>query len=98
MGSVVGLVLGVGLLLIWTAATVPRGASRPRRALLRARLDAAGLPTTAPSTVVAASVSAGAVVLVAVLLVSRTAPVALVFAVMAAWAPFAWVGARVRRR
>ena len=54
--------------------------------------------STAPSTVVAASVAASLVVLVAVLLVSRAAPVALVFALMASYAPYAWLGARVRRR
>lgn len=37
-------------------------------------------------------------VLVAVLLASRTVPVALVFALMASYAPFAWLGARVRQR
>lgn len=98
MGAAVGLLLGVGLLLIWTAMTVPRAAPGPRRSWLRERLDAAGLVTTRPSTVVAASVAAAVVVFVAVLLASRTAPVAAVFAAMAAYAPFAWVGARVRQR
>jgi tight adherence protein B len=97
MGAAVGLLLGVGLLLVWTAFTVPRSERRPGRSRLRQRLDAAGLATTAPSTVLAASVAAGLVVLVAVLLVSRAAPVALVFALMAAYAPFAWVGSRLRQ-
>lgn len=98
MGAALGLLLGVGLLLVWMAFTVPRGARGPRRSLLRERLDAAGLVTTSPSTVVAASVAAGVVVLVAVLLVSRTPPVALVFAVLAGYTPYAWVGARLRQR
>ena len=97
MGVVLGLVLGVGLLLIWTAVTSPPAAT-VRRSRLRQRLDAAGLHSTAPATVVAASVAAGLLVLVAVLVVSRTVPVAVVFAVMAAYAPYAWVSARVRRR
>lgn len=98
MGAAVGLLLGVGALLIWTAFTVPRGPRAPRRSWLRDRLDAAGLVRTAPSTVVASSVAAGSVVFVAVLLVSHTAPVALLFGVMASYAPFAWVGARVSQR
>lgn len=97
MGVALGLVLGVGLLLIWTAVSTP-SVVRARRSRLRQRLDAAGLHSTAPATVVAASVAAGLVVLLAVLLVSRTAPVAVVFAAMAAYAPFAWVAARVLRR
>lgn len=98
MGSVAGLLLGVGLLLTWTAFTVPPGVGREPRHFLRHRLDRAGLTTTSPSTVVAASVATGVVVLVAVLLLSRTLPVAVAFAAMAAYAPFAWVAARVRQR
>jgi tight adherence protein B len=98
MGAALGLLLGVGALLIWTAFTVPRAPRAARRSWLRERLDAAGLVRTAPSTILASSVAAGSVVLVAVLVVSHTAPVALLFGVMASYAPFAWVGARLRRR
>jgi tight adherence protein B len=97
MGTAVGLLLGIGLLLVWTAFTVPRSL-RTRRPLLRERLDAAGLVRTSPGTLVAASVAAAAVVLVAVLVVSRTLPVALAFSTMAAYAPFAWLFARMRQR
>lgn len=98
MGSAIGLLLGVGLLLTWTAFTVPRGAPRGRQPFMREQLDRAGLPTTSPATVVAAAVAAGTVVLVAVLLLSRTLPVAVVFAAMAAYAPFAWLTARTAQR
>jgi tight adherence protein B len=98
MGAALGLMLGVGLLLVWTAFVVPSGERRPRRSRLRERLDTAGMVNTAPSTVVAASVAAALVVKLAVLLVSRTPLVALVFALMAGYAPYAWLGARLRRR
>ncbi len=97
MGVVLGLVLGVGLLLVWSSFTTPRS-TRVRRSRLRARLDAAGLRSTSVASVVAASVCASVVVFVAILLVSRTVPVAGVFAVMAGYAPSAWVTARLRKR
>lgn len=98
MGAAIGLVLGIGLLLVWRAFTVPPQARAPRSSRLRERLDRAGLVTTSPATLVAASVAAGLVVTIAVLLVSRTPPVAVVFGLMAGYAPFAWLTARVRQR
>ena len=98
MGTAVGLLLGVGLLLIWTAFTVPSGRRGAERAFMRERLDRAGLPTTSPATVIAASVAAALVVMVAVMLLSRTLPVAAAFAAMAAYAPFAWLAGRTGQR
>lgn len=97
MGVALGLLLGIGLLLVWTAFTVPPS-GRSRRPRLRQRLDAAGLETTSGATVVAASGAAALVVFVALFLVSRALPVAGAFAVMAAYAPYAWITARLRRR
>ncbi len=98
MGGLLGLLLGVGLLLVWTSISVPATATTPRRRWLRERLDAAGLVSTPSSAVVTASVASGTVVLVAVLLVSRTAPVAVAFGLIAGAAPFGWVSARLRQR
>jgi tight adherence protein B len=99
MGALLGLLLGVGLLLVWSAfVTPPADPAGRRTSRLREQLDRAGFATASPRTVVAASVSLLVVAFLAVLLVSRTAPVALVFAVMAAYAPFAWLSSRVRSR
>jgi tight adherence protein B len=99
MGAVVGLVLGVGLLLVWSAFVTPAADRSGRRtSRLREQLDRAGLASTSPRTVLAAAVALASVAFVAVLVVSRTAPVAVVFGAMAGYAPFAWLGARVRSR
>jgi len=98
MGVVVGLGVGVGLLLIWTAFTTPRAASRARPSSLRLSLDRAGLVGVQVRTVVALSGCLLVVVTLAILVLSSTWPVALAFGLMAAYAPFAVVAGRVRRR
>jgi tight adherence protein B len=101
VGVVLGLSTGMGLLLIFAALTgEPRRARRP--AILSRRvtdlLHAAGIENVTPlglgSLCLLSGVLAGTVVLV----VSRTPPVALAFALMAAYAPVALVRSRVRRR
>jgi tight adherence protein B len=99
MGVVTGLLLGVGLLLVWAAFTQPRESRSDRRTpRLRRLLDGAGLATLSVRglLVVSAGCATGAFVLVQ--LVSRTAPVALVFGAMAGYAPVALVAGRARRR
>jgi len=98
MGVVVGLGVGVGLLLIWSAFTMPRAATRRGPSSLRLSLDRAGLVGVQVQTLVALSVSLFVVVTLAILLLSSTWPVALAFGLMAAYAPFAVVIGRVRRR
>src|SRR5690349_7755809 len=99
MGAVVGLLLGIGLLLVWSAfVTPPAERSGRRTSRLREQLDRAGFASASPRTVVAASVGLFVVAFLAVLLVSRTVPVALVFALMAGYVPFAWLASRVRGR
>src|SRR5215213_2505210 len=98
MGVVVGLGVGVGLLLIWTAFTMPRTPSRAGSSSLRRRLDRAGLVGVQAQTVVALSVCLFVVVTLAILVLSSTWPVALAFGLMAAYAPFAVVAGRVRKR
>ncbi len=98
MGVVLGLTLGIGLLLVWSAYAVPRTSAPPRTSRLRARLDQAGLTAVTPAQLVAVSVAGAVVVLVAMQVVSRTLPVALVFAALASYLPFAVVEGRARRR
>ncbi|GAA1920169.1 type II secretion system F family protein [Nocardioides marmoribigeumensis] len=99
MGAFVGLLLGVGLLLVWSAFSTPapERSARPASAL-REQLDRAGLAGTSPRTVVAASAALFLVAFLTVLVISRTVPVAFVFAAMGAYAPLAWVAARGRSR
>ncbi len=100
MGALLGLVLGLGLLLILRAFTTPpptrRSTTRPSR--LAELLRAAGIEYVRPAGLVWLCASCGLAGFVTVLAVSRTPPVALVFAAMAAYAPLALVRARVRRR
>ena len=100
MGAVLGLMLGLGLLLILRAFTTPPPvwprSSRPSR--LAELLRAAGIENVTPAGLVSLCAACGIVVCAIVLGVSRTPPVALVFGLMAAYAPMALVRARVRRR
>lgn len=99
MGVALGLVLGVGLFLVWSAVTGPEPGPRPRREQrLRRLLDDAGLRGTSVRLLVITSVVLAAVTFLAVQVLSRTAPVALAFAAIAGYAPYSWVGSRARRR
>lgn len=99
MGALLGLGLGLGLMLIWNACTVPpsRG-PRPRSAWLSALLGRAGATGVTPTAVVALCGVIGAVVFVLLQAISRTAPVAVVFALMASYAPVAVLKQRAARR
>lgn len=101
MGAGLGLVAGIGLLLIWRAITTPV-TGPPRRATALFRLDSmlrgAGIGGVTALGLLSLCALSGAVVGLAVLAVSRTPPVALVFALMAAYGPVAVVRGRVRRR
>ena len=99
MGALVGLGLGTGLLLVWSAFFLPR---QPRRAKsagrLRRQLVRAGLGhVTTAGLLIMCLVLAGAAGLL-VQLVSRTLPVALCFAALAGALPIAIVSGRARRR
>ena len=99
MGAVVGLGVGVGLLLVWSAFALPpteRVAPRPGR--LRRTLAAAGLAHVSSSSLLAMCVVLAAAAGLLVQLVSGTPPVAACFAAMAGWAPVALVRSRARRR
>jgi len=99
MGVVVGLGMGVGLLLVWLAVvwpTQPKPPSGPTR--LRQLLDRAGLVSLSVQGFLALVGSFFLVVLVALQLISGTLPVAVAFASIAAYLPFAVIVGRARTR
>lgn len=100
MGVVVGLGVGIGLLLVWSAFAMPRRALRVRRHSTRVRdlLARAGLGHVSPSSFVTLCVVTGAVAALAMGIVTRTPPVALVFGVMGGYLPVVVVASRARRR
>ncbi len=100
MGVVVGLTAGIGLLLIFRALTAePRRNRRPPFGpRVTGLLQSAGIENVTPLGLGSLCVLTGVIVGTIVLVVSRTPPVALAFALMAAYAPVALVRSRVRRR
>jgi tight adherence protein B len=106
MGSLLGLVAGIGLLLIMLALTAPpprpADAARRRRTpagrLLATPLAEAGLTGASVRGVVVLSVVLAAAVGLLFLAASRTLPVALMFGMGAGLLPTAFVRSRARRR
>lgn len=98
MGLAVGLGVGVGLLLVWLAVSSPRQPPPPRRGRARELLDRAGLTGTSVRGLGAVCVACAVIAFVAVQVLSRTAPVALAFALLAGYLPVAVVAGRARRR
>jgi len=103
MGAAVGLIAGVGLLLIWRSFTVPatiRTARRPLRLVswLEDLTRSAGVSAVRPAGVISLCAIGFVLVGVLVIAVSRAAPVALAFALLAAYAPIAVLRSRARRR
>jgi tight adherence protein B len=100
MGSLIGLGVGTGLLLVWSAfalAPVTR-VSRRRAGWLAHRLGAAGLSQVSVSGLAVLCLGLGVAAATVIQLVSRTPPVALAFGAMAAYLPLVVVAARARRR
>jgi len=105
MGALVGLGVGVGLMLIWSAFFVPRRAreagdqSRERATRRTSELLArAGLGTVSPVGFVLLCLGCGLLCGLMVQVVARTPPVAMVFAVLGSYLPVAIVSGRARRR
>ncbi|CAA9338424.1 MAG: Flp pilus assembly protein TadB [uncultured Nocardioidaceae bacterium] len=104
MGTVLGLGVGVGLLLIYASFAVPRRSpALPRpagrlRGSLTGLLARAGLAGTSPRGVLIICFASAAVAGVGVQVLSRTEPVAVAFAVMAGYLPVAVLVGRARRR
>ncbi len=100
MGAAVGLGVGVGALLIWSAFAWPRDAPRAAREPSRweRMLAEAGMSNVSARSLGVMCVAAGLGVAVVVLGVSRTMPVALVVGALASYLPVAMVAGRARRR
>ncbi|MGH8825313.1 MAG: type II secretion system F family protein [Jiangellaceae bacterium] len=101
MGALVGLMLGVGLLLVWQWFTGPvdRRVTRARgRDRLADLIAEAGIEAVSSRQLLVSCAGAGGFVALLFLVVSRTWPVALAFGAFAAYAPVALVRFRVRQR
>jgi tight adherence protein B len=100
MGALVGLGVGIGLLLIWSAFALPRRPrpTTPGSSALGRLLGRAGLADVTPTSVLSLCAVLFAVAFALVQTVSRTVPVAIVFAAMAAYLPVAVLRQRAARR
>jgi tight adherence protein B len=99
MGAVLGLGVGVGLLLCWSAFVLPRAPRGPRRpAGTDALLARAGLASVSSTSLWLLCVACALVVLLLAEVVTRTPPVAVAFGLMAGYLPVAIVAGRARRR
>jgi tight adherence protein B len=100
MGAVVGLGFGLGALLVWSAFVWPRTERVPRATGGRwaERLAEAGMSDTSPRAFGLVCAGCGLVAGLAVLVVSRTPPIAVVLSVLASYLPVAVVAGRARRR
>jgi tight adherence protein B len=100
MGALVGLGVGVGLLLAWSAFATPRTPRRPRdrSGWIARRLGEAGMRQVSVPGVALLSLGLAASAASVVQVVSDTPPVALAFGGMAAYLPLAVVAGRARRR
>ena len=102
MGLIIGLMFGLGLLLIWRAATtepVHKPKVEPRwRGELSDLIAQAGIASVSPGQVVASCAGMGAFVFVSTLLVSQAPTIALCFAAFGAWSPLALLRWRQRQR
>ena len=101
MGTVLGLGVGMGLVLVWLALTGPpreHVETSGRTGRVRDLLDRAGLSGTSVGGVWTVCLVTAVVVFVTIQVVSRTATVALAFAAMAGYLPLAMLAGRARRR
>jgi tight adherence protein B len=100
MGVLVGLGVGIGLVLVWSAFALPRRAPRVRRqhSRLGDLLARAGLGHVSRSSFLALCLVLGGAGALVMQLVTRTPPVSLLFGVMSGYLPLLVVSARARRR
>jgi tight adherence protein B len=100
MGALVGLGVGVGLLLIWSAFALPRTPRSPRRRVgqIEALLGRAGVTGVSTRSFVLLCAGSGAAALLAILVVSGAWPVAIAFGLMAAYLPVGVVVGRGHKR
>jgi tight adherence protein B len=99
MGALLGLGVGLGLVLCWSAFVVPR-TPRSRRPAVRteALLARAGLGEVTATSLWALCGGCGAVVALAAEVLTATPPVAVAFGVMAGFLPVGILAGRARRR
>ena len=100
MGALLGLLLGTGSFLVWSALTgTDRLVARGTRSFgLTELLRRAGVEGVTPVGAALLSASVAVVTGAAMLAISGTPPVAVVFALMAAYLPIAVLRGRARRR
>jgi tight adherence protein B len=100
MGVLIGLGLGIGLLLVWSAFALPRRVPRVRRH--RSRTDEllarAGLGHVSSSAFRTLCAVSGVAAALLMQVVTKTPPVALVFGAMGGYLPVVVVASRARRR
>jgi len=89
VGAILGLLLGLGLLLVWHGATARPRAKRPRvrSERTRERLIQAGLPSVTPAQLVALQILSALLVGVLCVALTESLSVSLIFAVFAAAVP-----------
>ena len=100
MGALVGLGVGIGLMMIFSAFVLPRSPREDRRRAGRAAdlLARAGLGQVSVTGFVILCLVCGSFTTLVLQVVSGTPPVALAFGLMGAWLPVAVVSGRARRR
>lgn len=100
MGALIGLGVGIGLLLVWSAFFLPRTPRVVREdgGRLRRLLDEAGLGQVAVSGLLGLCLVLGVGTALVIQLVSGTPPVAVVFGVIGGYLPVTVVAGRARRR
>ncbi len=101
-GILAGLGCGVGLFLVWWSCWVPPerpvGIASRRRRRLADDLVAAGYEAVRPRTIVGLAAATTACTFLAAYAMSSVPAIAVCFAVIAGWAPVAFVRGRARRR
>ncbi len=100
MGAVVGLGVGIGLLLIWSAFALPRRESATPAAPgpVDRLLTSAGMAQVSAPGFVVLCVASGLLSLLVVEVVTGTPPIAVAFGAMGAYLPVGIVKGRARRR
>jgi tight adherence protein B len=104
MGALLGLLFGTGVVLVWSslrprAARARAPARRPGwRERTAESLAQAGIESVSPGALVASSLGVGAVTALVMLGLSRSAPIAAAFALIATLGPRALVRMRQRQR
>ncbi|GAA4696392.1 type II secretion system F family protein [Nocardioides nanhaiensis] len=101
MGAVVGLGVGIGLMLIWSAFALPRHAAatgQPRDGRLVRLLATAGSPGVTPTGFLGLCAASGVGAGLVVLVLTQTPPIALVMGAMAGYLPVGVMQGRARRR